>query len=446
MKNAGKKAQLLQQNFCLLLKYFKSMQCGILLILIFVASAVYGSLLPHTEALNKVYNSWWFFSIFGLVALNLLACTLNRLRELSKDFRIFKSIQNGNSSSEFSDYPFRFDLEISGDLLHSVQNYAAVLLKKSSYRTQKVKFPRGETLLAAKGQLGIYGSLITHFSLLIIMASAYYGITTGSEDLVQIFPGEEVPVSIREEPFLLELIAFNIDFREDGSISQYYSELHLRPRDSSNAAAVRETVHVNNPLRYGGKVFYQSSYGWGVETSLHHPLSGSRELIILIPGQQYYFEPAGITLHMLSFYPNLVHGEEGELLSATPEPLNPHVLFSLLGQESQAPVSTASLKPVGQTTELPQFELTFTGFYNFSGILISENTAKIYILLGSISLLGGLFLSFFIQPRRILLSWHPSTAEESQLTVYGWSRSDRPAFAVEFYEFVDTLVKGERGL
>ena len=445
MKMKDKKAAMQLRNLSRLLTSFTSMQCGIFLILLLSVLSVSGSFLPHAEAMEAVYRSWWYVSLFILVALNLLACTLRRLQQLRKGYSISGTGKNSSAAGELSAYPYRFEIDKSTARLDS-RHHAAELLKQNNYHLQDLKLPRGEALLAAKGRIGIYGSLATHLGLLLIIAAAYYGVLTGSEELAQGFPGERIAVSIGDETLVLEIADFNINYREDGSVNQYYSELIIRSQDPESPLLVHDTIYVNNPLRYGRKTFYQSSYGWAVNAYLHDPFSGRTESAMLVPGQEYYFAPAGITVQLLSFYPDLEQGDQGHLFSRSPEPRHPHTLFRLLDQDNQLLGSPAQLLKIGDSLELPQFELGFDEFHNFTGILIKETGGTICLLSGSIIFLAGLFLCFFVQPRQILMLWPGAAKDEGKLIIYGWSRTDRPAFAVEFYEIVNDLVNGRREL
>lgn len=420
---------------------FASMQSGVFLILFLCALSAYGSFLPHSEAIETVYSSWWYISLFSLAALNLSACTLRRLQRLINKSGIPGRGNISTTPLDLSAYSYRFEIDKSSGRQVSPNN-AAEILKKNNYRLQDLKSVQGEAIIAEKGRIGIYGSLITHLALLIILAAAYYGVLTGNEDLARGFPGDIVPVSIGSETLKLEIADFYIDYRDDGSVNQYYSELILRDEDPEGPPLAHNTIHINSPLRYGKKSFYLSGYGWGVDTYMHHPPSEKTVMVRLIPGKEYYFAPARITLQLLNFYPDPARDKQGHLFSRSPEPRNPHVLFRLLDQENQVLGPPAQLQNIGESVELPQLEFIFTEFHNSTGILVKENRATSFVLFGAAVFLIGLLMSFYIQPRQILLLWAAAREGTGKLTIYGWSHTDRPSFAIEFYEIVNTIVSG----
>ena len=409
---------------------------GIFLLLFLSLLSVYGSLFPHPDALELVYRSWWYRLVFILTAFNLLVCTLRRLNRLVRGFRPTFPV--------LSAYSYRFDIKVPGEGKIPPKR-TEDWFQRNNYHLRSLMLPQGKALVAAKGRAGIYGSLVTHLALLLILAAAYYGALTGSEALGYAFPGEKIPVTMRNEPYLLEVVDFYIVYRDDGAVKQYYSEVILRPQDPTAPAVANETIYVNKPLRYGRKVFYQYSYGWGVEAELYHPPSGTVEQVLLIPGEGYYFAPAGLTVQLLNIYPELEEDDQGLLFSPSPEPQHPHVLFRLLDPQNQ-PIGPPALQvEMEQPLKLPRLELTFTDYQKYTGILISENRSKGYVLMGSIMLLGGLFLSFYIRSRQLILFWpHVSDTPTNrsikvELTLYGWFRHDREGFEVELQRFLQAL-------
>lgn len=413
-----------------------SMPGGIFLLLLLSLLSVYGSLLPHPDALELVFRSWWYRLVFTLTAFNLLACTLRRLSRLVRGFRF--------TSPVLSTYSHRFEIQMPGEGKISPK-LAEDWFQGNNYHLRPVTLPQGKGLVASKGRAGIYGTLVTHSALLLILAAAYYGALTGSEALGYAFPGEKIPVIIRSEPFVLEVVDFDIAYRDDGAVKQYYSEVILRPQDPAAPAVAHETIYVNKPLRYGSKVFYQYSYGWGVEADLYHPPSGTLEQVRLIPGEGHYFAPAGVTVQMLNFYLELEEQDQGFQVSPLPESQHPSVLFRLLDPENQPIGPPALLSEMEQPLKVPQLELTFTDYHKYTGILISEHRGKGFVLMGSIMFLGGLFLSFFVRSRQVVLVWsqvsEPPTdrRNEDKLTLYGWFRHDREGFEAELQRFLASL-------
>ena len=118
------------------------------------------------------------------------------------------------------------------------------------------------SILAEKGILGRFGSLITHISIIIILVGAVIGSIGGFKENVSILEGETLQVPHAD--FSLRLDAFELEYYKDST----------RPKDYKSTLAVVEnnkdvltkTIEVNDPLSYKGIFFYQSTYGQSVDT------------------------------------------------------------------------------------------------------------------------------------------------------------------------------------
>ena len=65
--------------------------------------------------------------------------------------------------------------------------------------------------------------------------------------------------TFEEEGFSIVLDDFYLDFREDNTTEQYYSEVTIFEDDTK---VKEEKIWVNKPLLYKGINFYQSNFGW----------------------------------------------------------------------------------------------------------------------------------------------------------------------------------------
>jgi cytochrome c biogenesis protein ResB len=64
-----------------ILKFLSSMQLGIILLLLLAVISIYAATWKeHDVAITSIYSSWWFIGIMAFTALNLLLCTIERMR------------------------------------------------------------------------------------------------------------------------------------------------------------------------------------------------------------------------------------------------------------------------------------------------------------------------------------------------------------------------------
>ncbi len=405
------------------LKLFSSMKMGIILLLVITAMSVYGSLMPHAEAMGKVYTSWWFVGALALLALNILVCSLNRWSSIWEKATVVRDDLNYKT---LQSYQNQHSLAISGESEEKAAKIREFLLQKG-YRVGTTTRDQGFLVSADKGRYGYLGSLVTHLSIILLLLAGLYGIVGGYEDFDGGFPGRVLPVE--KEDFQVRIDDFYISYRDDAqkSIEQYYSELTV----IENGRTVKqETIYVNKPLRYKGVNFYQSTYGWGVETTLVHTSSGEEENVLLMPGRTFYIDDIGIHLHLLEFYPDFAMTTSGMPVSRSAYPANPYVAYRLTGAQGLIgqPFQLAALNDPIEIDD--GHVLQFTGYRNYTGLLIVRNPGKSLALFASLLMIAGLVMSFYFFPRRVWAYLGEETV--GKVLLAGQSYRNKVGFQMEF--------------
>lgn len=59
----------------------------------------------------------------------------------------------------------------------------------------------------------------------------------------------------------VEVKKFYIDYRENGSVGQFHSDLAVLPPEDEELPLVAKTISVNDPMRFGGVTMYQTDWG-----------------------------------------------------------------------------------------------------------------------------------------------------------------------------------------
>jgi len=135
------------------------------------------------------------------------------------------------------------------------------------------KAPQG--LYARKGLVGRIGPIVVHASMLIILAGAIIGSLTGFKAQEMVPGGETFKIgNIIEagiwaktgseqiqKDWAVRVNRFWIDYTPTGRIDQFYSDLSIV--DANGEELQQKTIHVNEPLRYGGLTFYQTDWAIG---------------------------------------------------------------------------------------------------------------------------------------------------------------------------------------
>jgi cytochrome c biogenesis protein len=209
--------------------------------------------------LDHVYKTWWYLSLLILFGSSLTACTFTR------QFPALKAARNW----KYYDSPRQFEkLALSAELNRGSLNSLAPLLSKKGYRI----FQEGNSLYARKGIMGRIGPIIVHAAMLIVLAGSIWGALTGflAQEMVlsgdtfkvqNIFSAGPLASAKSSQDLSLKVNSFWIDYTPEGNIDQFYSDLSVV--DDRGQELKRKTIYVNEPLRYGGVTFYQTSWSIG---------------------------------------------------------------------------------------------------------------------------------------------------------------------------------------
>jgi cytochrome c biogenesis protein ResB len=207
-----------------------------------------------------MYSSWWFLAIMTLLVLSVSAALLRhgpRFWHMSRPLRVMRPWPKR------SDGGFTLSSALAAD-----PDATERLLRRLGFS----EFQRGEEhgkplLLARKGRFSKYGFFLVHGGVVLICIGGLITSQFGFRGVMNL-PEQESDNRIYvskgnsyrtlQLPFLVRNDDFDISFYKNGMPSEYSSQLTLH-RDGREILSRRITV--NDPLRYQGVTFYQSSYG-----------------------------------------------------------------------------------------------------------------------------------------------------------------------------------------
>jgi len=243
--------------------------------------------------LYDLFHSWWFTGLLFSLALNLIACSLERLP------RIWYLVR----------YPQRRIDHVVGLRFKVPATPSAVTLEDIGgalrRRRYRVEVDEG-FLFAERGRYARFGVWVVHLSLLMILGGGVYGRLTAFEGTAQVPQnggvtsgfiqrnpdGSEFKHRLVDQsgrPFLVQCNDFRLKEFEPGRAKAFESDLvvyeDLGSREPGRELA-RATIAVNHPLRYGGLTFYQASYaqleeGQRAKITLRDRVTGkSREMMV----------------------------------------------------------------------------------------------------------------------------------------------------------------------
>lgn len=324
--------------------------------------------------MDHVYSSAVFGILVTLFVINLAGCTV-------KIFPSQKARMKGDyfpPPREDSENHFREDLDL---------DKLALSLAKNGYRVEKTE----EGFRAGKHRMGAVGSSVTHLGIIVIIVGGFVGSLFATEGFFNLMPGDAKTFS--EQEFQVQLDDFYLGFREDGSVSQYYSELTVTNQEGGKQ---QETIWVNKPLNYGGMNFYQSSYGWASRFSILDEAGEILHTGWLRNGESYFYQPEHLTVYLYGYFPDLVVSSDGVPMSMTEKENNP--FYALILYHFNQRTDSYLLEP-GQTVPHGNLTIRFEESKLYTGITYRSDFGYYFILLGSLIILIGMALSFYFYPK-----------------------------------------------
>jgi cytochrome c biogenesis protein len=262
-------------------KTFASVKLTIALLLTLAATSIVGTLIPQNEeptayvqafgeflyrifaliGLFDMYHCWWFRTLILLLVINIVVCSIDRLR--------------ANRKILFVRHP-RFNLARYRQLKNKSEydeNYDAAQLKSlyppvisRLFRYQRLEETDGGfAVYAERGRWTRFGVYVVHLSVVILLIGGLIGSIFGFDGFVNIPEGETVQSirlrnSDREMPlgFAIRCDDFKVDFYDSGAPKEYRSRVTILKQGQ---VVLQKDIIVNDPLHYAGISFFQSSYG-----------------------------------------------------------------------------------------------------------------------------------------------------------------------------------------
>ena len=409
------------------LELFTSLKTAIFLMILLAVISIAGTIVPQAReemfyikeygfnlfrifksfGLTDLYHSWFFILLLSLLNINVFLCFIKRfnwkLENLKKDktrYPTEKLIKGMKNSSKLM-------------FLGTVSRAKEIILDSLESKRFKIKEKMsGESvsIAASKGLIGQFGSDIIHLSILIIIIGAFIGTVFGFKDFIVLNEGEKKHIA--QGGFDLRLDKFNIEFYKDTSKPKdYFSTLAVL---ENNKEIFTKTIEVNDPLRYRGIWFYQSSYGqaWRVIRKATFKIKANKKsvkekIVTLDFNKDFLLQEIGLKLKMVGFVADFIFDTNTkQVFSKTTEHRNPAVLLEVYenGELTSKPWIFLNF-PEAHSIQRKDSRFTFQLVnYNpipFSGLQVTKDPGVNIVWLGSFLLTLGMILAFTVSHKKL---------------------------------------------
>jgi len=262
-------------------KLFASVKLTIVLLLTLATTSIIGTLIPQNAAPTAyfetfgaflyrifsllgffdLYHSWWFRALILLLVANIVVCSIDRLQATWKI--IFVRHPRFNLA-RYRQRKNRVDSIHDGDGQQLKAIYQPVIARRFHYhRTEETA--EGFAIYGERGRWTRLGVYVVHFSVVLLLIGGLIGSIFGFDGYVNIPEGEsaqsiQLSNSNQKLPLDFEIRCddFNVEFYDSGAPKEFRSTLTIFKQGK---AVVQKDIIVNDPLRYEGISFFQSSYG-----------------------------------------------------------------------------------------------------------------------------------------------------------------------------------------
>lgn len=393
----------------------------------------YGGWAPIMDALGlfHVFSTWYFVGLFALLAVSILACSINRAPKL---WRAATRPRVSMDEGFYSRAPLHAQF-VTQESPRAAAERVAAAFKGKHFRTLERNGADGTIdVYADKFRWAPFGTVVAHLSFVIILAgfvvSGSHAFNGFKDDDFVAPVGVPVPVG-HDTGLTLEAVSFTDSYYPDGRPKDYMSDLVLT-KDGQQVA--RQETRVNTPLIYDGIWFHQAFFGVGADISVTkdgQPLAS--QTVPLQPsddGQQNIgrFEVPGTTTIVW-----VVQAASGQVL--------PDLPAGAAGLEIH---TSATANPVykvinqGGSVTVDGVEYSFDRNREYTGLIVARDNGSPLVWTGSIMLILGSYLVFFLPFRRVWVRIRPDGETASVVQVGATVKRD-PAFEPTFADLVSTM-------
>ena len=436
---------------------FSSMKLTFTLLIILAITSIFGTLIPQQQeavrfaqrlspellrffellGLFDLYHSLWFRTIIGLLALNLVICSVNRLPTTLK---LFQTPSRPDRSKPFENLSPERSFLVEGEN-EGVENRVANSLRKR-YRGVVVKSTtERDYLYAEKGRYSYFGVYLVHFSILLILMGGIIGSLFGFDAYVNILEGDTIDsIILRKDRtsmklgFSVHCEEFSVEYYDNGSPKEFRSDLGFF---IEGKLVKKGSLLMNQPITFGGITFYQSSYGsiaGKVHLGIQKEGSDSGESIVEVEtGETFSLPGSESQLRIVDAVSNLneMMGP-ATLISVKPkegEEISFWVFQEIERLRKQYPEAMFQAPRMNPSSFRPYtFFLKKLESRPYTGLQANKDPGVSLVWFGCFVMVTGFFMTFFTSHQRIWVRILKSK-NEAKISVAG--RTNRNPLALE---------------
>nr|YP_009295571.1 cytochrome c biogenesis protein ccs1 [Mastocarpus papillatus]AOL58055.1 cytochrome c biogenesis protein ccs1 [Mastocarpus papillatus] len=204
--------------------------------------------------LDHIYATWWFILILILFFCSLITCTFSRQLPALRNARNWKFMPETNKA--------KYCTSVNLFKIESLTNIISSLNSKYYY-----VFHKKNRIYSYKGLVGRIAPVFVHISIILTLTGSMAGFFGGFTTQQMIPSGELFHIqniiksglqSSLPKDLLGRVENFYIEYNQDNSIKQFYSDILLLNHNGRDI--IRKKIYVNSPLIFNNITLYQTDW------------------------------------------------------------------------------------------------------------------------------------------------------------------------------------------
>jgi cytochrome c biogenesis protein len=447
--------------------FFASVKLAIVLLVLISVASILGTLIPQQEAaepfinrlspgvadilhglqLFNIFHSTWFAVLLGLLALNLIVCSLDRFPMAWKRFRQESAPDRDDL---FETIPSDQVIVKETSLSEETDRLEKLLGKKG--RVGRKEMDDRSYLYVDKGAYAYFGVYVVHISILVMMAGVMIGSLLGFEGYMHIPEGESSAIvtlkgerGVKTLDFAIRCDRFFIDFYENGAPKTYRSDLTFLKADRTVQSS---SVLVNHPASFAGISFYQANYGMIPSgDSVIIVMQDDKKIkdVKIAIGMEFELPEKKARVQMTRVEENLMGmGPAVKLNIQSPEGNIQFWVFQAIEQMIQANPGLLEQVPLFNPGAFEPyiFFLEQTDRRYYTGLQVARDPGVPVVATGALLMMIGFIIVFFCSHRQIWIRLDRK-ADKTRISIAGKSNRDTVGLKRDIRKLLDAAKSKE---
>ena len=432
--------------------FITSVKLAVFLLLTLAVTSIIGTVIPQGEPLQRylehygpaffkvikalhlydTYNSWWFLTLLGLFALNLIACTIRRIPFTIK---LWKRDSLALDLDRLMRFRLKKQWKVAGKPNpHILEKIKDVFQKEAGSVTAQKELESGQIFMVERGKWSYWGLYGLHASILIVLVGAVIGSLTGFKGNLMLPEGEAADhvldrKSGQPQPlgFSIRCDKFTVSFYDTGAPKEFRSDVTIL---ENGKEILKTPLRVNAPLTYKGITFYQASYQPMPEAQIRLISPDGKETRVTLPAFQKVPVPdLRLVLGLYQYLPD-VHGVPAVRVWIEDGSSPARTIWVLKG----------NAKEFSSGSNTYRVSLVDVRNKYMTGLQVKKDPGVWIVWLGFFLMIAGFVVVFWVPHRRIYL-WVGEQGGKAAVVLAGQSNKNKIHFEKDFEKVAEAIEK-----